>query len=106
MYSYIGTRILLEQKVVLSMLKLFEKYNVTVKFENMPSSILGVYVEVFNTPYIILNEILHTDMHDFIFHACYYFKGRDVGKITIADMEKDNFEPFIYARKMCEKLVY
>ena len=88
------------------MTKLSKKYDITVKFENMPSSILGFYVKVHNTPYIVLNDILHTDMHDFIFHACYYFKDRyEVGKITIADMEKDDFEPFIYARKMSDKLV-
>lgn len=88
------------------MTKLSCKNDITVKFENMPSSILGFYVEINNKPYIVLNDILHTDMHDFIYHACYYYKDKTyVGKITIADMEKDNFEPFIYARKMCEKLV-
>lgn len=83
------------------MTKLSYKNDITVKFENMPSSILGFYVEINNKPYIVLNDILHADMHDFIYHACYYFKDKSyVGKITIADMEKDNFEPFIYARKM------
>lgn len=88
------------------MKKISKKHNITVKFENMPSSILGIYIKVFDKPYIILNEILHSDMHEFIFHACYYFKDRyDVGKITVSDLEKQDFMPFIYARKMSDKLV-
>ena len=88
------------------MLKLSKKFNINIKFENMPSSILGIYVKVLDKPYIILNEILHKDMHEFIFHACYYFKDRyDVGKITVSDLEKQDFMPFIYARKMSDKLV-
>lgn len=88
------------------MFKLSKKNNITVKFENMPNSILGVYVEVFDKPYIILNDILHTDMHNFIFHACYWFKGKEVaGKITLKDLEKTDFMPILYARKMSDKLV-
>ena len=88
------------------MAKLSNKNDITVKFENMPSSILGVYAEVFDKPYIILNNILHSDMHDFIFHACYWFKGKEVaGKITLKDLETKGFMPVIYARKMCDKLV-
>lgn len=88
------------------MTKLSKKTDIIVKFESMPNSILGVYVEVFDKPYIILNNILHSDMHDFIFHACYWFKGKEVaGKITLKDLETKGFMPIIYARKMCEKLV-
>lgn len=88
------------------MFRLSKKYDVNVRFENMPNSILGVYVEVFDKPYIILNDILHTDMHEFIFHACYWYKGKEyAGKITIKDLESVDFMPTIYARKMCEKLV-
>ena len=88
------------------MKQLSKKFNINVKFENMPSSILGVYINVFNKPYIILNDILHTDMHEFIFHSCYYFKDRqEVGKITVSDLEKEDFMPFIYARKMSDRLV-
>ena len=106
LYSVVGTHILLEQKVVLSMQKLSKKNNITVKFENMPNSILGIYVEVFEKPYIILNDILHSDMHDFIFLACYWFKGKEtVGKITMKHLESRDFMPIIYARKMCDKLV-
>lgn len=86
--------------------QLSKKFNINIKFENMPSSILGIYIEVFNKPYIILNDILHKDMHEFIFHACYYFKDSyKVGKITVSDLEKEDFIPFIYARKMCDSLV-
>jgi hypothetical protein len=88
------------------MTKLSNKNDITVKFENMPNSILGVYVEVFDKPYIILNEILHSDMHDFIFLACYWFKGKETaGKITLKDLESKDFMPLIYARKMSDKLV-
>lgn len=88
------------------MLNLSKKFNITVKFENMPNSILGVYIKVFNKPYIILNEILHKDMHEFIFYACHYFKDKcDTGKITVSDLEKQDFLPTIYARKMSDKLV-
>ena len=88
------------------MLKLSKKFNITVKFENMPNSILGVYINVFNKPHIILNDILHEDMHEFIFYACYYFKDKyDTGKITVSDLEKQDFVPIMYARKMSDKLV-
>lgn len=88
------------------MLKLSKKHNIIVKLENMPKNILGIYIEVFNKPYIILNEILHSDKHEFIFHSCLYFKGKEnVGKITIQDLEKKDYIPFIYARKMSDKHV-
>lgn len=109
LYSYVGTSvslILIILKVVLSMFKLSKDYDVNVRFENMPNSILGIFVEVFDKPYIVLNDILHTDMHEFIFHACYWFKGKEcAGKITIKDLESSEFMPLIYARKMCDKLV-
>lgn len=88
------------------MLKLSKKFNINIKFENMPSSILGIYVKVLDKPYIILNEMLHKDMHEFIFYACYYFKDKyEVGKITVSDLEKQDFVPIMYARKMSDKLV-
>ena len=88
------------------MFKLAKKYEVNVRFENMPNSILGVFVEVFDKPHIVLNDILHTDMHEFIFHACYWFKGKEyAGKITMKDLGTPDFLPLIYARKMCDKLV-
>ena len=109
LYSYVGTSvslILIILKVVLSMFKLSKDYDVSVRFENMPNSILGIFVEVFDKPYIILNDILHPDMHEFIFHACYWFKGKEcAGKITMKDLETPDFMPLIYARKMSDKLV-
>lgn len=88
------------------MLNLSKKHNIIVKLENMPKNILGIYIEVFNKPYIILNEILHSDMHNFIFYSCLYFQGKEVaGKITMQDLEKKDYMPFIYARKMSDKLV-
>lgn len=88
------------------MFKLSKDYDVNIRFENMPNSILGIFVEVFDKPYIVLNDILHTDMHEFIFHACYWFKGKEcAGKITLKDLESSEFMPLIYARKMSDKLV-
>jgi hypothetical protein len=109
LYSYVGTSvslILIMLKVVLSMFKLSKDYDVNVRFENMPNSILGVFVEVFDKPYIVLNDILHTDMHDFITYACCYFHNKGItGKITFNDLENTNFEPFHYARKKLKKNV-
>ena len=88
------------------MLKLSKKHNIIVKLENMPKNILGIYIEVFDKPYIILNEILHSDMHNFVFYSCLYFQGKEVsGKITFNDLENTNFEPFHYARKKLKKNV-
>lgn len=87
------------------MLKLSEEYNIIVKLESMPKNILGIYIEVFDRPYIILNDILHSDMHNFIFYSCLYFKGKEIaGKIIMQDLEKKDYAPFIYARKMSEKV--
>ena len=88
------------------MLKLSKKYNITVRLEDMPKNILGIYIEVFDKPYIILNDMLHSEMHDFIFYSCLYFKGKETaGKITMQNMEQKDFMPFIFANKMREKYV-
>ena len=89
------------------MLKILsEKHNLIVKLENMPKNILGIYIEVFDKPHIILNDILHSDMYDFIFYSCLYFKDKEIaGKITMQDLEKKDFMPLIYARKMSDKIV-
>lgn len=81
------------------MKELSKKHNITVKFEDLPKTILGIYIEVLEQPYIILNEILHSEMHKFMFYACMFFKNEGLGKITIADLEKKDFMPFIYARE-------
>lgn len=88
------------------MQSLSKKYNVIVRFEALPKSILGIYINVLGKPHILLNEILHSDMHDFMFYSCLYFEEQNVGKITMSDLEDKNYEPFIYARqKMRDKLV-
>lgn len=86
---------------------LSKKHNITVGFQNMPNAILGVYVEIFKKPYILLNTMLNANMHEFIFYACLYFQENEkVGKITVNDLENKNYKPFIYAReKMRDKLV-
>lgn len=86
--------------------KISKNYNITVKFEDMPKSILGFYVDVLGKPHILLNEILHEDMHEFIFYSCLYFKDKNVGKISMSDLENVNYEPFAYARRrMRDKIV-
>jgi hypothetical protein len=88
------------------MLKLSKKLNIIIKIEDLPKSILGIYIKVNETPYILINEILHGDMHDFMVYACCYFHNKDItGKITFNDLENTNFEPFHYARKKLKKNV-
>lgn len=88
------------------MFKLSKKHNITVKLENLPKNILGIYIKVNETPYILINEILHGDMHDFMIYACYYYHNKETaGKITFNDLENTNFEPFEYARKKLKKNV-
>lgn len=88
------------------MLKLSNKFDITVKIEDLPKSILGIYIKVNETPYILINEILHGDMHDFMVYACCYFHDKGItGKITFNDLENTNFEPFEYARKRLKKNV-
>ena len=87
------------------MTKFFKKHNIFVKIENLPKNILAFYIEINNQPHIVMNDILYTNMHDFMFYSCLYFKenGYNVGKITIFDLEDKNFEPFRYARKEMKK---
>ena len=88
------------------MKKFSKKHNIIVKFEEMPKNILGFYINVLGTPHILLNEILHKEMHEFIFYSCLYFQNENVGKITMSDLENKNYEPFVYAReKMRDRLV-
>ena len=87
------------------MTKYLNKFNIIVKKEYLPKNILAFYAEINNKPYVVMNDILHTDMHDFMFYSCLYFKenGCNVGKITIFDLKNKDFEPFMYARKELKK---
>lgn len=80
------------------MYSLSKKYNTIVKIEKMPTSILGIYINVFDTPHILINEIVHEDTHKFMFYSCLYFQNKGVGKITVDDMSNVNNEAFIFAR--------
>ena len=80
------------------MLDLSKKCNIVVKIEKLPTSILGVYLNVFDTPHILINEIVHPNNFEFIFLACLYYQKDGVGKITIEDMSDINNEAFIFAR--------
>lgn len=82
------------------MKELSKKYNITVKFEDLPKAILGLHINVLGTPYILINEMLHSDMHKFIFFSCHYFKEQGLGKIMMSDLENRDYEPFVYARKL------
>ena len=81
------------------MKKTSKKHNIILKFENMPKNILGIYINVLGKPHILLNEILHEEMHEFLFYSCLYFKEENVGKITMSDLENKNYAPFIFARE-------
>ena len=87
------------------MTKLFKKHDIFVKNENLPKNILAFYIKINNQPYIVMNDILHNDMHEFIYYSCLYFNNNnyDVGKITVFDLENKDFEPFKYARKEMKK---
>ena len=82
-------------------MRYIRKHDIFVKNENLPKNILAFYVEINNKPYIVMNDILHSDMHEFIYYACLYFNKHNykVGKITVFDLENKDFEPFKYARK-------
>lgn len=83
------------------MINFLKKHNIFVKKENLPKNILAFYINVNNQPHIVMNNILHSDMDDFMIHACLYYKknGHHVGKITVFDLEDKEFKPFLYARK-------
>lgn len=87
------------------MINFLKKHNIFVKKENLPKNILAFYIEINNQPHIILNDILHKEMYDFMLYSCLYYKnnGYHVGKITIFDLEDKEFKPFLYARKELKK---
>lgn len=83
------------------MTNFLKKHNIFVKNENLPKNILAFYINVNNQPYIVMNNILHSDMHEFVLYSCLYYKNNNyhVGKVTVFDLENRDFEPFKYARK-------
>lgn len=80
------------------MFDLSKKYGVVVKIEKLPSSILGIYLNVFDKPHILINEIVHKDTYEFMFYACLYYKEKGIGKITVNNMSDINNEAFVFAR--------
>lgn len=85
-------------------MKNFLKNNdIIVNIQNMPKNILAIYVEILDKPCIVINDILHSDMYEFMCYSCLYFKDKTVGKITVSDLENKDFEPFEYARKEMKK---
>ena len=80
------------------MFNLSKKYNIIVKIEKLPTSILGVYINVFDKPHILINEIVHKDTYEFMFYSCMYYQDKGVGKITVNDMSNIDNEAFKFAR--------
>lgn len=81
--------------------------NLTIKYTEMPEAILGFYTKINDYEYIILNNKTQKDYQALAYHGCMYYKnqGSNVGKITIEDIEKVNFEPIQYAKAKLQIMI-
>jgi hypothetical protein len=74
--------------------------NLNIKFKELPEMILGFFTKINDIEYIVLNSKSEMKLQTFAYLGCMYYKkqGSVIGKITIADIEKQGFEPIEYAK--------
>ena len=74
--------------------------NIILKYEEMPKSLVAFYTKISNNEYIVLNSLHSNAKLFFAAYACLYYKKNNynVGKIELSDLEKDDFEPILYAK--------
>lgn len=81
--------------------------NLTLKYEEMPKSIVAFYTKVLNNEYIILNSLHSHAKVFFAAYACLYYRENDfnVGKIELSDLKREDFEPIIYAKNKLKEFI-
>ena len=74
--------------------------NLTIKYNELPETILGFYTKIDEYEYIVLNDKTQLENQTLAYWCCMYYKkqGSHVGKVTISDIERENFEPMQYAK--------
>ena len=74
--------------------------NLNIKFKELPETILGFFTKINDIEYIVLNNKYEMKLQTLAYLGCMYYQkqGAAVGKITIADIEKEGFEPIEYAK--------
>jgi hypothetical protein len=73
--------------------------NLTIKYQELPEKMLGFFTRINESEYIVLNDKSTKQYQTLAYLGCMYYKeqGSFIGKITIEDIEKENFEPVQYA---------
>lgn len=77
----------------LEMIKLFEKYNITIKRENLPENILSYYVCIGSTSYLLLNRNLtnHQELVAYEMLTYYFLTGKTSGIFTSDQYNKKSY---------------
>lgn len=74
--------------------------NLTIQYKELPETMLGFFTKINDNEYIVLNDKIKKEYQVLAYLGCMYYReqGAFVGKITIADVEKENFKPIQYAK--------
>lgn len=81
--------------------------NLTIKYKELPETMLGFFTKINESEYIVLNDKSTKQYQTLAYLGCMYYhkQGSYVGKITIADIERENFEPITYARNKIQMML-
>lgn len=81
--------------------------NLTIQYKELPETMLGFFTKINDNEYIVLNDKIEKQFQVFAYLGCMYYreKGLYVGKITITDIEKDDFEPIQYAKDRIKEIL-
>jgi hypothetical protein len=81
--------------------------NLTIKYKELPETMLGFFTRINESEYIVLNDKCNKQYQTLAYLGCMYYhkQGSYVGKITIADIERENFEPITYARNKIQMML-
>lgn len=75
------------------MIKLFEKYDITIKRENLPKNILSYYVRIGDTSYLLLNRNLtnQQELAAYEMLTYYFITGETTGIFTSDQYNKGTY---------------
>jgi hypothetical protein len=75
--------------------------NLNISQQELPVSVVAFYIEINETKNIIVNTKFDEYTQRLGFFGCLYYhcKGATVAQITAEDLNKENFEPIIYAKE-------
>lgn len=81
--------------------------DLTIKIKELPNTILGFYTNINNCEYIILNDKSKEQQQLLAYLGCMYYKKQGCfgGKITIDDIDNENFEPIKYAKEKLKMIL-